>query len=47
VTGLHDEAGLPPERPAGVDFAPTATADGEPVLVERIPSDALGVERMF
>lgn len=37
VTGLYDEAEFPQEEPAEADFAPTATIDGEPVPVERIP----------
>lgn len=39
VTGLYDEAEFPPEGPAaaGCDFAPSATIDGEPAEVTRMP----------
>jgi phage recombination protein Bet len=39
VTGLYDEAEFPPDEPAaaGCDFAPSATVNGEPVPVERLP----------
>lgn len=38
VTGLYDEAEFPPDEPAaGCDFAPSATIDGEPAEVTRMP----------